>query len=97
MGSNKRMMEEHQEKLDAAMQIALQAGVLKQCIDHEECVFEGSNNIEDAYKLGNTLFTSGKVNGTFSSRREMTDLIKEVVEAHPSEECPRCAKNWDED
>lgn len=97
MGGAKRMMEDHEAKLQVAMGIAIQAGVLEQCEFHEDCVFEGSGDLEAAYRLGNSQYSAGELEGTFESRHEMTDLIKEVIEDHPAEECPSCAKIRDED
>ena len=75
----------------------MEAGVLEQCEYHDDAIFEGSEDITATYKLGNTKFTSGELSGTFDDRREMTDIIKEVVEDHPAKECPFCAKIGDED
>jgi hypothetical protein len=97
MGVAKREMEDHEAKFGAALDIAIQAGVLEQCEFHDGCIFELSGDLDAAYKLGNSRFTAGKLNGTFASRREMTDLIKEAVESNSADECPSCAKVRDED
>ena len=91
MGGVKRLMERHETLCHAAVRIALEAGVLKFC-EHHGCVFEGPNDIESAYKLGNYKFSKGSLAGIFDTRREMTDCIKEVVEDNSTDECPRCAK-----
>jgi hypothetical protein len=92
MGSAKRMMERHETMCRAAVEIALEARVLRYCEYHEDCVFEGPIDIESAYKLGNYKFTVGSMAGVFDTRREMTDCVKKVVEDHPADECPRCAE-----
>jgi hypothetical protein len=79
---------EHEGKLNVALEIAIVAGVLQRCDSHDDFVFQGNNDIEDAYQVGNARFTAGNLRGTFESRREMTDLIKEVVNDHPAGECP---------
>ncbi len=96
MGQAKRELEEQECKRQTALQIALEAGVLATCELHEDCFLEGNEDIEGAYKLGNLKITNGELQGAFSSRREMTDTIKEVVEEHSAGECPSCAKWRDE-
>jgi len=98
MGQAKHMMEEMESKRAAALSIAIQAGVIEECEFHDACYFDGGADIEDAYKLGNHLFSQGDVKDAFDSRREMTDLIKEVVEENRvADECQWCAKNFDKD
>lgn len=96
MGGAKRLMEEQDAKSAAAIDIALEAGVLKQCEFHEGSIYEGGQDIENAYKLGNHRMSRGELEGVFKSRREMTDAIKEVVDENAAEECYACAKNRDE-
>lgn len=97
MGMAKRLLEEHEAKLSAALRIAIDAGALKVCEYHDDCIFDGGVEIENAYKLGNARFSSGKLDGVFETRREMTDCIKEVVEDnYLAEECPLCAKFLEE-
>ncbi len=96
MGGAKRMMEENEAKRGIALQIALEAGVLEQCEFHDDCIYEGGEEIESAYKLANHKVSHGELEGVFENRREMTDIIKDVVEDHAAEECYACAKNRDE-
>jgi hypothetical protein len=96
MGGAKRMMERHETICGVARGIALEAGTLRRCEYHEDCIFEGANDAEGAYKLGNYKFSAGSLKGVFESRREMTDCIKEVVEEVWGDECPRCAELRDE-
>jgi hypothetical protein len=96
MGCSKRMMEENEAKRGVAIQIALEAGVLEQCSVHEDCIFMGGKDIEAAYKIGNFKFSKDEYSDVFESRREMTDLIQEIVQDHAGEECYSCAKNSDD-
>lgn len=96
MGIAKRHMEEMEDKRNLALRIAVDAGVLDECEYHDGTYTEGSNDIEEAYKLGNARITSGELEGAFDSRREMTDLIKEVVTENCSDECYSCARHRDE-
>ncbi|KJF88409.1 hypothetical protein [Photobacterium leiognathi] len=88
----KRHMEEVEDKFRVATDIAIRAGVLQQCEYCESTVFQGDEDIEDAYRLGNTLYTSGEVSDLFESRREMTDAIKDTVESgdHAADCCYYC-------
>jgi hypothetical protein len=97
MSGAKRMMEEQEQKRSSAISIAIEAGVLGRCEFHDDVVFEGNEDITEAYKLGNTKFTHGELDNVFSDRKDMTDVINEVVKDHPGEECPYCAKIRDED
>ncbi len=96
MGGAKQMMEEHEGKLGVAMELALEANVLEKCEYHDDCIYAGSEDIESAYKLGNYKLSNGELEAVFKDRREMTDLVKEVVEDHQGDECFACAKNRDE-
>ncbi len=89
MGGTKRFLENQEEKQQAAIQIAIDSGALKYCEVHEDILLEGSSDIEEAYKLGNSRFTQGQLNGVFDSRTEMTDLILEAKE-YAGYRCERC-------
>lgn len=95
MGTSKRLMEEQEEKRAVALQIAIDASVLKRCELHEDAVLDCGSDVEDAYKLGNSRFTKGELSDVFGDRTDMTDAIKEVVGEH-LDECPYCAKWRDE-
>jgi len=89
----KRMMEERQYQRGVAISIAIQAGVLRVCEYHEDCIFDGGHDREGAYKLGNAKFTAGELTEVFETRKEMTDSIKDAIEDnYGPDECPRCAK-----
>ncbi len=96
MGIAKRHMEEMEDKRNLAIRIAVEAGVLDECEYHDGTFTEGSNDIEEAYKLGNSRISSGELDGAFDSRREMTDLIKAVVDELSADECYSCARHRDE-
>lgn len=96
MGLAKREFEEYEEKRQVAINIAVEAGVLEPCQFHDDTLLEGGSDIEDAYKLGNFKWSKGELSNAFESRREMTDIIKSVVEEHWAGECPSC-RRWRED
>jgi hypothetical protein len=78
---------------DAAISIAVSAGLLRRCEWHPEIVLQGDRTrIEDAYRWGNAKFSRGGLAGIFESRREMTDAIKYAENEHGLDDCPRCDK-----
>lgn len=78
-------------KRDIAIEIAVEVDVLERCEDHEEFIFEGNEDIEEAYKVAATRIKAGEYADIFESQRELTDLIKEVVNEYSiSSYCPRC-------
>jgi len=96
MGGAKKAMQEHEDKLVRALDIAVQAGVVATCELHSDVYLEGNEDIEAAYKFGNAQYSAGKLDGVFKSRREMTDLIQEAVSDNSGDECYICAKWRDE-
>lgn len=97
MGGAKRCMEEEEDQRGVALGIAIKAGVLKECEFHAGSVFEGGEPIESAYKLGNAQYSVDEFGGLFGSRREMTDVIKNVVDDNLADQCPSCANVWEKD
>tara|TARA_R110001583_G_scaffold9096_7_gene42897 strand:+ start:3602 stop:3907 length:306 start_codon:yes stop_codon:yes gene_type:complete len=91
MSITKRWMEQEEHKLNVATEIAIQAGVLERCEFCESIVYQTGENVEEAYKLGNTQFSRGELEA-FDSRKEMTDAVKATVENpdHASDCCHHC-------
>ncbi|MEW6659348.1 MAG: hypothetical protein AB1424_11880 [Thermodesulfobacteriota bacterium] len=93
------MEEEIEGQRDIALEILIRAGVLKLCPIHEDAILSGGADIEDAYKLGNYLFTNDsdewELQHVFRDRREMTDTIKEMFEWQlgGADECGWCMKD----
>lgn len=61
-----------------ARRIALEADVLRRC-EYHGMVWEDGADPAEAYKLGNWLYSRGKLE-EFRSRREMTDAIQAAIE-----------------
>jgi len=97
MGMAKRIMMEEEQQRGVAIEIAVEANVLEQCEFHDDTFFEGSEDITEAYKLGNAKISRGELEGGFDDRTQMTDLIKEVVEENCADECPSCTHYRDRD
>jgi hypothetical protein len=89
--TTERMTKEGWVKYFAACRIATEAGVLKECEQHDGFYFAGNEDIEEAYKLGNAEFTAGRLKGTFESRQEMTDVIKFAVYENSGGACEICS------
>lgn len=89
MGGNKRLLEEDEAKRYAAVQFAIELGVLERCEYHDDVVFEGSGDLDAAYRAAAASYKRGE-HSIFASQREFTDYIKLVVRDHPADECPSC-------
>jgi hypothetical protein len=85
------MREEYEAKCAAALEIALDAGVLERCRAHD-FIFEGLGDIQQAHELGGGRLSAGALGSCFESHDEMSEFINEIVSNHRMEECPRCAE-----
>ena len=79
----------------AAIQIAVDAGVLIRCETHTDGVFSGSVNVTEAYTLANEQYSKGQLEGVFTLRRELLELMEKVVPEYRTEQCPLCVKESD--
>ncbi|PCI07131.1 MAG: hypothetical protein COB77_05380 [Gammaproteobacteria bacterium] len=84
-----------QQKLqhETAIKIAIDAGVLTRCKTHADGVFTGAVALTEVYTLGNEQYSKGQLEGVFSLRREMLELLEEVIPEYRVEKCPHCVKN----
>jgi hypothetical protein len=90
-------MEGAEEKRRIATGIAVQAGALKFCQIHEDCLYQGNADVVEAYKLASSKFSAGEFTSVFKSQRDMTDVIERVVgDCSLIDSCPVCAKVMDE-
>ena len=87
------MNKEQTEQRNIAIQIAIDAGVLKRCEHHSNEILNASADVNDAFTLGNELFSKGKFGNTFTFRKNMTIAISDAVKEHATETCPECAKS----
>lgn len=77
MSLAKHALMKREEQCRAVLDIAVEAGVLEQCENHDDMHLEGSSPIEEAYALGNSKWSSGHLPaGLFETRREMTERSK---------------------
>ena len=90
MGYWKQKQAEYEEQEHVAKRITIDAGAIHFC-ELPGSTFEGVEEPVAAYKLGNSRLSAGKLGETFASSREMTDLIKQVIEEQP-ERCPECVR-----
>lgn len=90
MGDTKQMTEEHERKCKTAIQIALAAGVLKECEYHEGCFFKGNEELKKIYEIANDQYSQGEYTDVFKDQKEMANIIREVVEEYSAEKCSSC-------
>jgi hypothetical protein len=94
MGFAKRQMEEAEELRSEAMRVLLHVGALEECEYHTGEYFEGSSDVEEAYKAANSRITADKIvlpHGT--TRRDFTDIIKGVYDDNSNlSGCSACEK-----
>jgi hypothetical protein len=81
-------------------EIAIVAGLGERCEMHPDvymCGFPDEEQLVEAYKITNARITKGDI-GLLSlmTRRDFTDLIKEVVEQAP-DFCPDCERLFGKD
>ena len=107
MSHTKHEMEMDDDRHAVATDILIRAGVLGRCEVHG-IVFDRLGVVEDAYRLGNALYTAyekdlklteearSRANDAmevFESRRQMTDTFQEVYNEPYGTECAMCAKD----
>ena len=82
MSQAKRMLDEQEEKKDAATEIAVKTGLLKKCDVCSDITQELGVDQAQAYRYANSLITKNDplVAVFQGNRRELTDLIKDVVD-----------------
>ncbi|MFM5757777.1 hypothetical protein [Aeromonas hydrophila] len=85
-------MEKQEDQFRVATEIAIEAGVLQRCEHCDSTVFQGDEDVTEAYKLGNSKFSRDEVTTVFATRAEMTDAIKSACESgdHAGECCFHC-------
>lgn len=96
MEDTKRMAEEENRKYKIAIQIALAAGVLKECEYHEGLFFKGDKEISKAFAMANDQYLQGKYDRDFRDKKEMTDTIIEIVGQYSSDYCSSCGHSYEE-
>jgi hypothetical protein len=69
-------MMEHHDLEQIACGVLLKVGALKSCaVGHGE-LYEGSGDVEAAYRAANAMVTNGEIDLMGRTRREFTDIIK---------------------
>ena len=94
MGQAKHEMMRHEDNLVEATQIAIEAGVLGSCPYHPGTVWAITVSAHsNAYKIANARFQARQLKGKYRSLREVTDTIKEAIDAAGMEGiCTSCDK-----
>ena len=93
MGMAKRLLEEGESQHREAIDIAVKAGVLVCCEWHGEVYDPCDPGIDSslAYRRANAMFSQGRLTNRYSSRRQLTDGIKNAIESAPMS-CGWCDK-----
>jgi len=94
MGQVQHYQEAQEAQQAIAEEIALRVSILDQCEMHDIKYFLGTDDFEDAYKLGNSLITKQDplVSVFNNDRKELSDFIKNVTD-ELSDCCPLCERN----
>jgi hypothetical protein len=92
MGAQKELAIRLDELRDVAADIAKEAGAVEECAMHSDILLDQYDDdaLTLAYKIANKRISDGDIdlpNGV--SRKDFTDLIKEVV-SESGTDCPRC-------
>jgi hypothetical protein len=82
--------ERQEEKLKVAKKIALEAGVLAHCADHNELFFQSLHRRAAAVELAHYKFAHCQLPNIFKNRRELTDSLTDAITNSPLE-CRSCA------
>lgn len=91
MNMTKDEIIDQMDQVAVAEDIAVAAKVLTRCEWHGHHTYLADLDYRQAYILANRRYSRGDLQSLFSSRKEMTDLIKMLIEDAPLE-CPRCAE-----
>jgi hypothetical protein len=100
MGVVKEAMLQREDMRGDAEDVAIAAGLGERCEFHSD-VFISEFPFEDllveAYKIANARITANEIGlPSMMTRRDFTDLIKDVVEQAP-DECPQCKRLFNSD
>lgn len=94
MGQAKRQMEKEEGMADVAIEIAIRGGALERCEFHDDEIIATGEEFEQSYKIAAAMIRDkDELVQDFENLRELTDLIKSVVEQAP-DSCYCCDK-WE--
>jgi|HubBroStandDraft_2_1064218.scaffolds.fasta_scaffold736980_1 hypothetical protein len=99
MGAAKEAMLQREGMTHDAVEVLKAAGLGKTCEYHDVfiCEFPDEDLLKEAYKIANARITKGEIGlPSMMSRRDFTDLIKEMAENSP-DECPDCDRIFNSD
>jgi hypothetical protein len=100
MGAVKEAWLQQEDMRGIAEQVAIAAGLGERCEMHSDVFmseFPDEDLLVEAYKIANARITKGEIElPSMMSRRDFTDLIKEVVENAP-DFCPECQRLFGKD
>ncbi|MEX5591905.1 hypothetical protein [Pseudomonas orientalis] len=89
MGGIKRTIEENESKYNEALKIAVEAGTLQECDNHDGTYFSDSGDIEEAEEFAREQFSKGEVH-YFDDENELVEAVRAVSEENSAEQCFSC-------
>jgi hypothetical protein len=92
MGFQKELAIRMEELRGVAIEIAKEAGAVEECVMHSDILLDQYDDdaLTLAYKIANKCISDGDIDLPDDvSRKDFTDLIKEVVSGSGMD-CPRC-------
>lgn len=85
-----------EEQNEFALSILLKKEVLTTCRFHSDEIYDGGNDIKEAYKYANYLFSNHPDEVPFTDRKEMADTIQSVHISYCCEMCPSCSSHMND-
>ncbi len=92
------LMEWEDQKFQIAISIAVESGAVKACRMHDGFLYAGSSDFTKTYKIAAARQKRGDFDDLFENQKELTDLIKEIIEDNSYESrCQRCNELMEKD
>ncbi|MGN2385522.1 hypothetical protein ACTACB_03695 [Pseudomonas syringae] len=90
-------MEEQEHQRCIALQIAVEAGTLQECENHDGTFYADSDDVDESIELGKKKFASGELEGSFSSANEVEEAIRSAYQENCGDGCYSCERWADDD
>lgn len=99
MGYTKRRFEREQDLHNLGVRLCIDVGALAECDNHPGSYYDGGGEVEEAYRLANSLISRGEIElESGEDRRTITDAIKGAYEDNVhADGCMSCDKLFNSD
>lgn len=92
-----RLGDLHDSQHDFALRVLLEVGALTNCEHHDDALFDGGEDVEEAIEHAKSLFKSDKSSVPFDNVEEMARVIRSVYTDNSfNDSCPYCDE-WERD